>query len=222
MRLSSTGSIFAIFLGMLAALPPLSIDMALPALVSITSALHTTPDMAGLTLSLFMLGFGVSPIVYGPLADRFGRRPVLLAGLVLFALGGVAATLATSIALLLGARLVQGAGAGVGMTLAFAIVRDLFEGRAAQSRLALITVVANIAPILAPTLGTGLLVLLGWRGIYGLTAVSGLALMALVGLSFSETLTVRAEKNPMLPELLAPTGRSRRIARWFHIFWSTA
>ncbi len=209
MKLSPTGAIFAILLGMLAALPPLSIDMALPALVPITAAMHSTPRMAGLTLSLFMAGFGASPIAYGPLADRFGRRPVLLAGLVLFALGGVAATLATSITMLLGARLVQGAGAGVGMTLAFAIVRDVFEGRVAQSRLALITIVANIAPIAAPTLGAGLLILVGWRGIYGLTAVSGLGLIAIVFLSFRETLVARAQEKAMLPRLL---GAYRQIA----------
>jgi MFS transporter, DHA1 family, multidrug resistance protein len=209
MKLSPAGGVFAIFLGMLAALPPLSIDMALPALVPITKAMHTTPGEAGLTLSLFMLGFGISPIAYGPLADRFGRRKVLLAGLVLFTLGGVGASLAASITLLLGARLVQGAGAGAGMTLAFAIVRDLFEGRAAQSRLALITVVANVAPIVAPTLGAGLLVLAGWRGIYGVTAVSGLALIAVVGLGFRETIAVPADNAALLPRLL---NAYRRIA----------
>jgi DHA1 family bicyclomycin/chloramphenicol resistance-like MFS transporter len=202
MKLSPISSGFAIFLGMLAALPPLSIDMALPALVPITAAMHTTPDAAALTLSLFMVGFGASPIVYGPLADRFGRRPVLLAGLVVFALGGVAATVATSIAMLLGARLVQGAGAGAGMTLAFAIVRDLFEGRAAQSRLALITVVASVAPIVAPALGAGLLGSVGWRGIYGLTAISGLGLIGIVTLGFRETRAVGADNGAMLPRLL--------------------
>jgi DHA1 family bicyclomycin/chloramphenicol resistance-like MFS transporter len=202
MTLSPNGRAFAIFLGMLAALPPLSIDMALPALVPITTALHTTPGLAGLTLSLFMAGFAASPIVYGPLADRFGRRPVLLLGLALFTLGGIAATIPTTITMLLAARLVQGAGAGAGMTLAFAIVRDVFEGRAAQSRLALITIVANVAPIVAPTLGAGLLISVGWRGIYGLTAISGLALAAIVFLGVAETLPARALPGAMLPRLL--------------------
>jgi MFS transporter, DHA1 family, multidrug resistance protein len=202
MKLAPTGSVFALFLGVLAALPPLSIDMALPALVPIEASMHSTSGMAGLTLSLFMAGFAVSPIFYGPLADRFGRRPMLLVGLALFTLGGIGATAAGSMPMLLLARLVQGAGAGAGMTLAFAIVRDLFEGRLAQSRLALITMVANVAPIVSPTLGAGLLLLVGWRGIYGLTAVSGLALTGVVLLGFRETRAVRAEAGAMLPRLL--------------------
>jgi DHA1 family bicyclomycin/chloramphenicol resistance-like MFS transporter len=198
-KLRPASPVFSIFLGMLAALPPLSIDMALPALVPITAALRTTPDMAGLTLSLFMAGFAISPIAYGPLADRFGRRPVLFAGLVLFTAGGLAATFATSIALLLGARLAQGAGAGAGMTLAFTITRDLFEGCAAQTRFAVITVVANIAPIVAPTLGAVLLGSLGWRGIYGVTALSGVVLASVVVLGLAETRPSRSPTGPMLP-----------------------
>jgi len=86
---------------------------------------------------------------------------------------------------------VQGAGAGAGMTLALAIVRDLFEGAAAQRRLAMITVVANLAPIVAPSIGTGLLVALGWRSIYLLTLISGVLLIAMVWVSFAETLKTR-------------------------------
>ncbi len=187
MQLRRDGFGLILFLGALAALPPLSIDMALPVLPAITQALHAAPGMVGLTLSLFMAGFAASPIVYGPLADQYGRRMSLLAGLGLFTLGGMAAMAAPTMPLLLAARLVQGAGAGAGMTLAFTIIRDVFEGRAAQSRLAVITIVANVAPIVAPALGALLLGMIGWRGIYGVTGFGGVLLTAIAAFGLPET-----------------------------------
>src|SRR5271163_5067623 len=129
LKLNVQGRLFALFLGALAALPPISIDMALPALVPIAHALHVTPGTAQFTLSLFMAGFALSPIAYGPLSDRYGRRPMLLLGLLLFTLGGFTCALSGSLSLLLLARFVQGAGAGSGMSLAMAMVRDLFIGK---------------------------------------------------------------------------------------------
>jgi DHA1 family bicyclomycin/chloramphenicol resistance-like MFS transporter len=161
--------------------------MALPALGNIANTLHASASQAGLTLSLFMAGFAVGPIVYGPLSDARGRKPTLLLGLALFTVGGIVSALAPGIAVLLGARLVQGIGAGAGMTVALAIVRDLFEGNAMQHRLAAITVVANVAPIVAPSIGVGLLAAIEWRGIYGVMAVCGLvaALATWAGLTES-------------------------------------
>jgi DHA1 family bicyclomycin/chloramphenicol resistance-like MFS transporter len=164
---------FALYLGALAALPPISIDMALPALIDTAHALHTSSSRAGLTLSLFMLGFVVGPLAYGPLSDLHGRRPVLLAGLSIFTVGGLVGSLAPSIELLWLARLAQGVGAGAGMTLALAIVRDRFEGEAMQRRIASITVAANLAPVVAPALGVALLACVHWRGIYGVMALFG-------------------------------------------------
>lgn len=178
-RLDPNSVLFAIFLGALAALPPISIDMALPALVQITGSLHASASQAGLTLSVFMAGFAVGPLAYGPLSDARGRKPTLLLGLALFTLGGVGATLAPGIGVLLAARLIQGLGAGAGMTIALAIVRDLFDGHAMRHRLAAITMVANVAPIVAPSIGVGLLAIIDWRGIYGVMAACGL-LAALV------------------------------------------
>ncbi len=203
MKMKTTGAAFAIFLGALGALPPISIDMALPALADIGSDLGTRAGLAGLTLSLFMAGFAASPFFYGPLADRHGRRPLLLIGLALFTAGGLATTVTPSIGMLLVARLVQGAGAGAGMTLAMAMVRDLFEGRTAQSRLAVITVVANVAPIVAPTLGAALLGFVGWRCIYGVIAASGLVLLAVARFTLDETATIPAgPKPPLVGKLL--------------------
>ena len=186
-RLAPQSILFAVFLGALAALPPISIDMALPALGNIANTLHASASQAGLTLSLFMAGFAVGPIVYGPLSDARGRKPTLLLGLALFTAGGIVSALAPGIAVLLGARLVQGIGAGAGMTIALAIVRDLFEGHAMQHRLAAITVVANVAPIVAPSIGVGLLAAIEWRGIYGVMAICGLvaALATWAGLTES-------------------------------------
>jgi DHA1 family bicyclomycin/chloramphenicol resistance-like MFS transporter len=156
-KLNVQGSLFALFLGALAALPPISIDMALPALGPIAHTLHVTPGVAQLTLSFFMAGFALSPIAYGPFSDRYGRRPMLILGLALFTLGGFACAVSGTLNLLLLARFVQGAGAGSGMTLAMAMVRDLFVGKKAQGRLAVITVVTNAAPMIAPALGAALL-----------------------------------------------------------------
>jgi MFS transporter, DHA1 family, multidrug resistance protein len=186
--------LFAAFLGGLAALPPISIDMALPALVEIGGTLHATSSEAGLTLSLFMAGFVIGPLVYGPLSDAYGRRPVLLLGLAIFTGGGLLSALAPSIGMLLAARFAQGLGAGAGMTLALAIVRDRFDGDAMQRRIASITVVANVAPIVAPSIGVALLAAIHWRGIYGVMAACGLlaACVTWRGLDESAVRTDRA------------------------------
>jgi len=173
--------------------------MALPALGPIAHTLQVTPGMAQLTLSFFMAGFALSPIAYGPLSDRYGRRPMLIIGLALFTLGGFASAASGTLNLLLLARFVQGAGAGSGMTLAMAMVRDLFAGKKAQGRLAVITVVTNVAPMIAPALGAALLSHMGWRAIYLATALSGVILLSAILLSLQETASSRhSEREPFL------------------------
>jgi MFS transporter, DHA1 family, multidrug resistance protein len=200
MKFNVQGSIFALFLGALAALPPISIDMALPALGPIAHTLHVSTGMAQLTLSFFMAGFALSPIAYGPLSDRYGRRPMLIIGLALFTLGGFASAASGTLNLLLLARFVQGAGAGSGMTLAMAMVRDLFTGKKAQGRLAVITVVTNAAPMIAPALGAALLSQLGWRAIYIATGICGGMLLLAILCSLQETtLSQHPEREPFLP-----------------------
>jgi DHA1 family bicyclomycin/chloramphenicol resistance-like MFS transporter len=187
MRIARDGMGMTLLLAGLGALPPLSIDMALPALSRIARDMAISPGLAGLTLSLFMAGFACTPIVYGPLSDRHGRRPVLLAGLVLFTLGGAAAATAPSIVWLLAARLLQGAGAGAGTSMAFAIVRDLFEGHQARQRLSGVTIVMTIAPLLAPSIGAIILGFAGWRAIWGLLTAAGAVLTLAVLLGFAES-----------------------------------
>jgi DHA1 family bicyclomycin/chloramphenicol resistance-like MFS transporter len=198
MGLHPRSNAFAIFLGVLAALPPVATDMALPVLTEIGVSLHASNGLAGLTLSLFMAGFAFSPFFYGPLSDRYGRRPVLLCGLSLFACSGLIATVAPTMGLLLGARLVQGMGAGVGMTLAMAMVRDVFTGREAQARLTLITVVINIAPMLAPALGALVGSWLGWRGIYAAIALWGVVTLAVAWRCVGETAAPAPGPRPSL------------------------
>ncbi|MCY0385936.1 multidrug effflux MFS transporter [Robbsia sp. Bb-Pol-6] len=207
--------LFAIFLGALAALAPISIDMALPALVEIGASLHATSSQTGLTLSLFMAGFAIGPLFYGPLSDARGRKPTLLLGLALFTGGGLLAMLAPGIGVLLVARLIQGLGAGAGMTIALAIVRDRFDGAAMQQRIAAITVVANVAPIVAPSVGVALLASVHWRGLYGLMAGCGLLTALVAGIGLRET--VRGPKTRFsvarLADDYATVSRHRDVVR---------
>ena len=178
---------FTVLLGALAALPPLSIDMGLPAFPALEGDLRTSAASAGLTLSVFMAGFSVSQLLLGPLSDRHGRRPVLLVGLLLYAVAGFLCAASPSIATLIGFRLIEGACAAAGTVMAFAITRDVFEGAAARQRLSYVAMVLSVAPVIAPTLGGWALLLAGWRAIYAFLGVAGVALVLAVGAGLAET-----------------------------------
>jgi DHA1 family bicyclomycin/chloramphenicol resistance-like MFS transporter len=199
---------FTLLLGALAALPPLGIDMSLPALPAIASGLGTSTAAAGATLSIFLLGFAMAPLIFGPLSDRFGRRPVLLTGVAVFAAAGLLSAEAPSIGWLLAGRLTQGMGAGVGAAMPLAIIRDLFTGNAARTRLSYVTVVLSVAPLVAPSLGSAVIPFDGWRGVYLTLGVVSTLLCLVVAFGFAESM------NPVRKQSLQPRQlliRYRRV-----------
>jgi DHA1 family bicyclomycin/chloramphenicol resistance-like MFS transporter len=201
MRIRPESFAFTLLLSALGGITPLSIDMGLPALSSIGQSLHVSPAAAGLTLSFFLVGFALGPIALGPLSDRFGRRPLLLSGCTCFALAGAGCAVAHSLPVLLFWRLVEGIGAGAGSTLSLAIVRDLFDGKAARVKLSYVGTVGTIAPMIAPTLGTIVLVWAGWRAIYGALFLAGLVLIVAVAFGFVESLA-RSDHAALEPRKL--------------------
>ena len=178
---------FTLFLGGLSALPPLAIDMALPGLPSIQAEFGASPAEAAAIIAIFIAGFSTAPLAVGPLADRYGRKPAMLAGLGLFMLCALGCALAPSIGALLAFRLLQGVGAGAVGILPRAIIRDLFEGRPARLQLAAVSLVFSVAPLIAPTLGAGILTVGNWRSIFFALVVVGAANALLASLGFRES-----------------------------------
>lgn len=153
----------AILLTTLVALGPLSTDLYLPALPTLAQAFATDAARVQLTLSVFLAGFAVAQLFYGPLSDRYGRRPIMLFGLVLYLVSSVACMLATSIDALILARFFQALGACAGPVLGRAIVRDVYGPVQAARVLAYISGAMAIAPMIGPLLGGWLTVWFGWR-----------------------------------------------------------
>ena len=178
---------FTVVLGLLAALPSLSIDISAPTLLAVQEQLLAPAGIIGLTITLFMVGFALGQFGAGPLSDRYGRRPVLLAGLAGYTGAAIGCALSTSSAQLVSWRLVQGIAAGSCAVLAFAMIRDLFEGDAARSKRAYVTVVFGLAPMLAPSLGAIVLEWAGWRPVYVILSLGGLALLMAVALGVAES-----------------------------------
>lgn len=180
MALKVHGWGFTALLGGLSAIPALATDMALPSIGLVQADFGASPAEAASSIAVFLAGFSTAPLVVGPLADRFGRKPVMLAGLAIFTLAAIGCALAPSIGVLIVSRIIQGAGAGAVAMLPRAIIRDLFEGREGRLQLAAVSVVFSAAPLVGPALGAGLLALGPWRLIYGALAALGAALGALV------------------------------------------
>jgi len=187
---------FTVLIGALGALPALAIDMSLPALADMGRAYGVSPAEAALTLSSFMAGFAIAQLGFGALSERFGRRPILLVGLSLFAASGLAAAFAPTLAAALLARFFQGAGAGAGFAMMFAIVRDSFEGAAARTKLAYVSMVMGVAPMVAPAIGACVLWLAPWPAIYLVLGAAGLAQLVAIFFGFAES-----HKSPDLDAL---------------------
>jgi DHA1 family bicyclomycin/chloramphenicol resistance-like MFS transporter len=173
------------------AIGPLTIDMYLPALPGMVDAFATDTARVQLTISAYLLGFSVFHLACGPLADRFGRRPVVLVGLVLYAAATVACALAETVEQLIAFRFVQGIGACVGPTLGRTIARDLYGPQGAARALALIAMIMALAPAVAPTLGSLMLEILPWPWIFLSLAAYSLLVAIIVGVKLPESVPVR-------------------------------
>lgn len=190
MSSSSTSSSFAknaIVLGLLSAIGPFAIDMYLPALPAIAADLQASTAATQMTLIAFFMAFGVCQIVYGPVSDMVGRKPPLYFGIVIFALGSIGCGLAPSIAWLIFFRFVQGLGAAAVMVIPRAVIRDLHTGVDATRLMSLVMLVFSVSPILAPLVGSGLIVPFGWRSVFAAVTAASILSFLLVAFVLPET-----------------------------------
>lgn len=174
-------------LGLLVALGPFTTDLYLPAFPAVQATFRTSDVAIQLTLSATVLGFALGQVVVGPLSDRFGRRTPLLVATSIHVLACLGAAVAPTVEVLSVLRLLQGVGAAGGGVVAAAMVRDLFHGHRLVRMLANMALVSGAAPILAPLIGSQLLTVLDWRGLFVCLAIYGAAAVTLASLRIRET-----------------------------------
>lgn len=186
-------------LGSLIAIGPLTIDMYLPALPAIAADFATTSAAVQLTLTGTLAGLAIGQLLIGPLSDAVGRRGPLIAGLAVHIVASALCVVAPNIAALGALRVVQGLGVAAATVVAMAVLRDLFTGTAFATLLSRLLLVMGAAPILAPTLGGGVLRWTDWRGVFVTLAVFGVLLVVVAVVGLPETL---------------PAGRRQRGGVW--------
>jgi len=183
-------------LAALSAVGPLTTDLYLPSLPDIVQRLGGTTAQGQLTISAYLVGFAAGQILYGPLSDRHGRKPVLVGALALYCAASLLCALSVSLPMLIGARALQALGGCGGIVLARAIVRDLYAGARAGRELSLIGSVMALAPVLAPVAGGVLQTAFGWRSAFVTLVIAGLCGVAIVWLLLPETLRQRGSRRP--------------------------
>jgi MFS transporter, DHA1 family, multidrug resistance protein len=167
-----------VVLGALSAFGPLSIDFYLPGLPRLTSDFDASASAGQLTLTACLLGLAFGQLAFGPLSDRFGRRPPLIVGLVVYCGASLACAAAPNIWVLVGLRLVQGLSGSSGIVIARSVVRDLRSGVGAARLFSIIMVVVGVVPFLAPIVGGALLHTTTWRGLFVILAVADAVILA--------------------------------------------
>ncbi len=169
------------------AIGPLTLNILVPAIPNLVVTMNADHGTVQLTVSLYLLGLGVSQLVLGPLSDRFGRRPVVIAGLTVTALASVLAIAMSSIGGLITARTLQALGASTGLVIGRAIIRDLYDRERAASMIGWVTTVMVVAPMVAPLIGGLLDTTLGWESIFVFVAILSIAVLSWAFMALPET-----------------------------------
>jgi DHA1 family bicyclomycin/chloramphenicol resistance-like MFS transporter len=182
------GMLVTLVLGGLTALPPLSMDMYLPALPDVTRSLAAPAATVQITLTACLMGMALGQIVVGPMSDRWGRRRPLLLGMVVYVFATAICALAPNAELLIGFRLLQGLAGSAGIVIARAVVRDLYDGVEMARFFSTLMLISGVAPIIAPVIGGQVLRFTEWRGIFVVLTVVGALLTLVVWKWLHETL----------------------------------
>jgi MFS transporter, DHA1 family, multidrug resistance protein len=196
-----------LILGALSAFGPLAIDFYLPSFPTLARVFATDVEHVQLSLSAYFIGLACGQLLYGPLADRFGRRKPLLVGVLLFSLASVVCALTPSLEWLIGARFVQALGGCAGMVITRAVVRDMCDPIDSAKVFSQLMLVMGLAPILAPLLGGLMLNIFGWQSIFVALALFGVVCLSAVALWLPETLAANAPAAP----LRGAMGEYRRL-----------
>ena len=186
----------------LMALNAFAIDAMIPALPAIGRDLGVAQEnQRQLVVVAYFFGFGSTQLIWGPLADRFGRKPVLAAGILLYTIFALLCGVASSFGLLIASRVAMGASAAVTRVLVVAMVRDLFDGEAMARIMSLVFMVFMVVPVLAPSVGQAILLVAPWRAIFLLLAAYGLGMLVWSGLRLPETLHPEFRRTLHLGEI---------------------
>lgn len=191
-----------ILLAAAVALGPMATDMYLPALPQIGSDFGAGTDQVQLTLSLYVVGFAIAQLICGPLADRFGRKPVMIGGMVLFAVASIGCALASNIESLQMFRFLQALGGSAGPVLGRAIVRDVYQPRDAAKILAMLGGMMALAPAIAPTFGGLIVAHMDWHWIFTVMAGYALIMIAIIAIGIPEPLSQNNRQPFRLGSLL--------------------
>ncbi len=204
----------AILSALVTSLGLMATDIYAPAMPAVTRALLTSPNIVQLTVTLFLIAAGLSQLIYGPLSDQWGRRPVLLTGLGIYVLGSALCTFAPNMSLLLAGRFIQGIGTGAIMSLNRIIIRDTFSGLQLVKAMSYIGAFVALAPAIAPAFGGFIQFHLGWRWIFGFLLIYSLALSTLIWFCLPETHVSRLNQPLSLRRVMNNYGiiiRNRRF-----------
>jgi MFS transporter, DHA1 family, multidrug resistance protein len=184
------------FLAALSAFPALSTDLYLPALPGMTEYFHVREVLTNLTLILFFVVYAIGVLVWGPLSDRFGRRPVLLVGITIYVASGVLCAVSANVYQLIVFRVLQAVGTASASAIGTAIVRDVYHGRKREVIIAVIQSMSVLSPAVAPVLGALILRFTSWRGAFVAQAILGLVVLAGC-VAYQETIAERLTGNPL-------------------------
>jgi DHA1 family bicyclomycin/chloramphenicol resistance-like MFS transporter len=172
----------------MSAIGPMALNIFMPSMPGLARHFQVDYGLVQLTLTFYLIGLGLAQLVYGPLSDRYGRRPVLLCGLAIFCVGSLLCALAPSIEMLMIGRAFQAIGGCSGLVLGRAIIRDLYDRDRSAAMIGYVTMAMSLAPMFSPALGGYLDTLFGWRASFAFCAVAGIIVLACVTVTLRETL----------------------------------